>query len=385
MHIHDIALKSLLRRKVKAAFILSGLLIGIATVVAVITFTEAMTEDINHKLEKFGANILIAPRTENLTLSYGGMALGGVSFEMHPIRESDIAAIGSIKNAANIAAVGPVVLGKVHVGQTEVLLAGIDFSVVPILKPWWKIQGQAPTQDHVLAGAEAARVLGLQRGQTVIVGGRRMQVSGVLEATGSQDDQLLLAPLSTAQAVLNKPGEVSLVEVAALCTACPIEEMIRQIAEKLPGANVMAIQQVVKSRMEMLSQFQRLSFGLSLVVVLIGGLVVLVTFLGSIKERTKEIGIFRAIGFRRRHVMQIIFLEAGLLSSLAGVVGYLTGIGAIWIGLHLSNAHVSTAVLFNPLLAAGAVTLALGVGLAASAYPAAVASRLGPNQALSTL
>jgi putative ABC transport system permease protein len=385
MRINDIAVKSLMRRKVKAAFILTGLMIGVATVVAVITFTHAMTEDINHKLEKFGANILIVPRTETLALNYGGMALGGVSFETEPIRQSDLALVGTIKDAANIAAIGPVVLGRVSVAQSDVLLAGIDFSVVPILKPWWKIQGNPPGEDQILVGAEAARVLDLHQDQQVMIAGRRMQISGILEITGSQDDQLLLTTLATAQAALNKPGEVSLVEVAALCHACPIEEMIRQIAEKLPTASVMAIQQVVKSRMEALAQFQRFSFGLSMVVVLIGGMVVLITFLGSVKERTKEIGIFRAIGFRRRHVMQIIFVEAGFLSTLAGVGGYLTGIGAIWIGLRLSHAHVSTAVLFNPLLAAGAVALALGVGLAASAYPAAVAARLDPNQALATL
>jgi putative ABC transport system permease protein len=385
MRINDIAVKSLLRRKVKAAFILTGLMIGVATVVAVITFTRAMTEDINHKLEKFGANILIVPHTETLALSYGGMAMGGVSFEMQPILQSDLEKVGTIKDAASIAAIGPVVLGKVRVEQADVLLAGIDFSAVPILKPWWKIQGGPPQENQILAGAEAARVLGLQHDQYVMVAGRRMLISGVLETTGSQDDQLLITTLSTAQAVLNKPGEVSLVEVAALCHACPIEEMIRQISEKLPTASVMAIQQVVKSRMEALAHFQRFSVALSLVVVLIGGMVVLITFLGSVKERTKEIGIFRAIGFRRRHVMQIIFVEAAFLSSLAGVGGYLTGIGAISVGLYLSHAHVSTAVLFNPPLAAGAIALALGVGLAASAYPAAVAARLDPNQALAAL
>ena len=82
MTLKQIAIRNLLRRKAKAGFILAGLAIGIATIVAVISFTDAMTGDINHKLEKYGANILIVPRAENLTLSYGGISLGGVSFEM---------------------------------------------------------------------------------------------------------------------------------------------------------------------------------------------------------------------------------------------------------------------------------------------------------------
>ena len=75
MTLKDIAFKNLLRRKAKAAFMLAGLIVGVATVVAVISFSETMTRDINNKLEKFGANILIVPRTDSLSLTYGGMAL----------------------------------------------------------------------------------------------------------------------------------------------------------------------------------------------------------------------------------------------------------------------------------------------------------------------
>jgi putative ABC transport system permease protein len=82
MNLNSISIKNLLRRKGKAAFVLAGLVIGVSTVVGIISYIEAMTSDINHKLEKFGANILVVPKTENLALSYGGLSLGGVSFEM---------------------------------------------------------------------------------------------------------------------------------------------------------------------------------------------------------------------------------------------------------------------------------------------------------------
>ena len=80
MTLTQIAIHSLRRRKARAAFVLAGLTIGVATVVAVIGFSRTMTHDINHKLEKYGANILILPRTERLSLTYGGLSLGGVSF-----------------------------------------------------------------------------------------------------------------------------------------------------------------------------------------------------------------------------------------------------------------------------------------------------------------
>lgn len=88
MTLQEIAVKNLLRRKARAAFILAGLVAGIATVVAVVTFSEAMTGDINDKHEKYGANILVVPRTDSLSLTYGGVSLGGVALDAEEIHQS---------------------------------------------------------------------------------------------------------------------------------------------------------------------------------------------------------------------------------------------------------------------------------------------------------
>ncbi|MCF8062350.1 MAG: ABC transporter permease [Deltaproteobacteria bacterium] len=382
MNLRDIAVRNLMRRKGKAAFILAGLVVGVAAVVGVIHFGTAMTTDINHKLEKYGANILIVPRTDRLSLTYSGISLGGVSFEMSEIRETDLSKIHTIENAANIAAVGPIVLGAVSVRSRQVLLAGVDFEAVPMLKPWWKISGQVPGPDQVLVGSEAARILDVRRGQVLRVRGKPVTVSGTLVPTGSQDDRLLFTRIETAQEVLDKPGRVSMVEVAALCSACPVEEMVAQIAEVLPGAEVMAIQQVVKGRMETLSQIKTFSYGISAVVVLVGGLVVLVTLMGSVRERTREIGIFRAVGFRRGHVMRIVFLETALISAFAGFAGYLVGVAGSHVGLGFFSPGGSPGAWLDPSLALGAMLMSVTVGMAAGAYPAFMAARMDPNDAL---
>lgn len=385
MTLKEIAFKNLMRRKGKAAFILAGLIIGVATVVTIISFVDAMTNDINHKLEKYGANILIVPQTDQLTLTYGGLSLGGVSFEMHEIRQADLIGIRSIKNAKNIAAVGPMVLGGVEVMGKRVLIAGIDFNASSILKPWWKVSGILPDEQGILLGNEAARALNIGIGETIYVNNRMLKVTGILEPTGSQDDQLVFARLETVQALLNKEGFISMVEVAALCTACPIGEMVKQISQALPTAKVMAIQQVVKGRMETLAQFKKFSYGVSGVVILIGGLVVLVTLMGSVRERTAEIGIFRAIGFRKSHVMRIVFIEAGIVSAMAGILGYLLGVFFAYLGLRLFSESMSPKILVNFELAIGSIIGAILVGLISSAYPAFMASRLDPHEALRAL
>ncbi len=388
MTLKEIAVRNLLRGKTKALFVLAGLVIGVATVVAVVTFSDAVTGDINMKLEKYGANILIVPETESLSLNYGGVSLGGVNFKVEEIEQEKLSLIEGIKNAKNVAAVGPIVLGVTEAAGQKVLLAGVDFEASKVLKPWWRVFGEFPEDKELMIGSEAAKLLGPNLGDVMRLEGRDFWVSGILKETGSQDDHLIFTTLGTSQEVLKKPGKVSMVEVAALCHGCPVDEMVRQISEVIPGAKVMAIQQVVKGRMEALSQFKTFSMGISGVVVLVGSLVVLVTMMASVRERTKEIGVFRAVGFRKSHVMKIVFIEASILSSLAGILGFLLGnAGARAIfGFFIENPepHAHYAHL-NFHLAGAAVALAFVVGIVASIYPALAASRMDPVQALKTI
>ncbi|MGD9036894.1 MAG: FtsX-like permease family protein [Syntrophobacterales bacterium] len=385
MTLKDIVLRNLRRRKAKAGFVLAGLLIAVSTAVALLGLIEAMNRDIQKKLEEYGANILILPKTENLSLTYGGLSLGGVSFEMQEIRQADLVRVQAIKNAANVAAMGPMVLGALEVKERKVLLAGVDFQATKILKPWWKIGGTVPTDFGVLLGSEASRILALETGDHFKVNGSALQVSGILEPTGSQDDQLVFVRLDTAQSLLHKEGRVSMVEVAALCNACPIEDMVSQISRALPDTKVMAIQQVVQTRMETLDYFRKFSYGVTAVLVLVGSLVVLVTMMGSVRERTSEIGIFRAMGFRRSHVIKIILLEAGIISAMAGMLGYVVGFGSTKFALPFFTGSNDIGVMFDPILAAGAFAVAVIMGLASSVYPALLAAQIDPTDALRAL
>ena len=356
-----------------------------ASVVALLTTTSTLEEDIAHKMYEFGANILITPRSEGLSLTYGGLSLGGLSFDLKEISQQDLDKIKTINNAANIRIVSPKVFGVFESNGNKALVVGVDFPAEVSLKKWWKITGKQPEyEDEILVGNEAADRFRLKTDASVDIKGESFKVTGVLAPTGSQDDSLIFMALPVTQKLFGKENQVGMVEIAALCKNCPISEIVAQISEKIPAAKVTAVQQVVEGRMDTLHNFRKFSLGISGLVLLVGSMVVFVTMMGSVNERTREIGIFSAIGFRKSHIMRIILLEAFLVSFVAGIVGYLAGIGVTRLLLTFLTDHTPHFSL-DPMVAAGAVFLAVLIGLVASLYPAMTAARMDPSEALRSL
>ena len=385
MRLEHIVLHNLRRRKGRAIFLVIGLLIGVATVVTLLSLTDALGQRAQHELENFGANIIITPRSDALALNYGGIQLADVTLVAKELEQSSLANIDDIPNRRNVATIAPKVLGAVEVEGQRIMMMGVDPAAEFKLKRWWSIAGRPVEKGHeLLVGDAVVKRFNLNMGDTLKVSGQDFTVVGLLAKTGSQDDQLLIAPLDVAQATLGKQGQVSMVEIAALCHDCPVDYMVNQLQTVLPGTDVQAVQQVVKTRMHALGQFRLFAWGVAVTVVIIGALLVFVTMMGAISERTREIGIFRAIGYRRRHVLHLVLMEATIVSALAGVLGYLTGVAATLVALPLLDGGKASWQ-WNPTLAVAAVFAAIFVGLLASLQPAFRASRLEPSEALRAL
>ncbi|HEY7546629.1 MAG TPA: ABC transporter permease, partial [Blastocatellia bacterium] len=89
MRISTIALANLKRRKGKALFLTAGIAIGIGTAVALLSLSGSIREEIGSQLDRFGANIVVVPQSNNLTLDYGGVAVSSVSFDVKQLRNQD--------------------------------------------------------------------------------------------------------------------------------------------------------------------------------------------------------------------------------------------------------------------------------------------------------
>jgi putative ABC transport system permease protein len=385
MRLIDVTLRNLSRRKGRKLLLMLGLTIGVATVVALVAITTTMQADVSTKLDEYGANILIVPKANDLSLSYGGVTVASAAYDVGELTITDLDRIQTIKNARNISVVSPKLLGAIPMGGRSVLVAGVRFDDELRLKQWWDTEGAEPSSsEEALVGVRLAQVLGLDPGDSVEISGRPFRVAGILAENGSQDDDIFFIDLAAAQQVMDKPDGVSLVEVAALCTECPVEDMVEQISGVLPQARVTALRQAVTLRMETVGQLSRFALAISLVVIAIGALVVLTTMLSAVAERRQEIGLFRALGFRQRHVMRVILGEAALVSLGGGVFGWLLGMGAAAL-LAPRLVNLSIPVSWNPWLTAGAIGGALIIGLLSSLYPAISAARLDPTTALRSL
>jgi putative ABC transport system permease protein len=385
MRLRNISINNLRRRKGKVFFLVFGLTIGITTVVSLLSITRMMNDDISNKLDEFGANIVIIPRSDDLSLSYGGMSFGGVSIDVQSLKESDIPKIRQIEVRDNVNTVSPKLIGVVEIEGKRVPLMGVWFEEELKLKKWWKIHGANPKgQGEVLLGSEAAVQLFKSAGNSLSINGRPVKVAGVLDETGSQDDFLIFADLTFVQDVIKRPGFLSLIDVSAFCNTCPIEEIVRQISKALPHAKVTAVKQTLQTKMEALDHFKKFSIGISVIVLLIGGLIVFTNMMASVNERRREIGIFRAIGFRKSHVVRIIFLEALIVGVIAGTLGFVLGIAVTRVvGPVITGAKGVFAV--DPVLGIGAVLLSAVIGILSSAYPALHASKMDPTVALRSL
>jgi putative ABC transport system permease protein len=385
MNILTIPLRNLRRKLARSLLTAAVFAIGVASVTALIELSKAVGESLEAKLAAYGANILVSPRTETLSVGYGGLALGDVSVDIKYLREDEtLAAIAGIHHKDRLSAVAPKFVSLSRVGDTPVGVVGVDFTQERLIKSHWHAAAGSLTLEPgtILAGSEAAARLGLAPGDPVTIEGRTFTVSGLLGPTGSEDDRLLFADLHALQAAAGKENRIHFVEVAALCAGCPIEEITAQIASGLPGTDVKAMQQVVKSRMMTVDFVKHLAFAVSGVILLTACVMIGLSIFTAVNERKNEIGLLRALGFSKGSVFLLMHLEALILGATAAVIGHLAGFAASGRLMALLDLGETAAPSFDPLQFALVVAAVAGLTSLASLPPALAAARIEPSQAL---
>jgi len=386
MNLYSISFRSLKRRKGKTFFLIFSLILAVSSIAALIQVSYLLNNNLESELDDFGANIIITPSNNALSISYGGLNLGDVTYENSGLKYSDLNSIDSIKNRKNLSTIAPKLFQVFKYQGKPILFAGVDFGNELKLKKWWVISGERPSQNNeVLVGTNISKQFHLLKGGNIEIKGSKFLISGILNSTGSQDDNIIFANLKKVQQLAGNTDDLSMIEVSALCYDCPIEEIVRQTSEKLPNANVTSVKKTIDSKKSTLSKFKNLAAGISSLIVLISILMVFSNVNASMLERTKEIGVYKAVGYSDLNILKIVIFEITIASLIAGLFGYL--LGTLFSGViysFLTEAETYLFVFDAPMLVVS-MSLAVVVGVIASLAPAIRSSKLDPTIAFRNL
>ncbi|MDO8473204.1 MAG: ABC transporter permease [Dehalococcoidia bacterium] len=396
MKLHHIVAKDALARKRRLLFAAFGIVIGIMTVVGIMTVARSGRAQIYDQLERYGPNLTVLPAVNSLDVRLGNLSLGQLNVGDNYISEDKVPQIQEItdglirksldlKTTGNVATVAPELFANTQVKNTMVMVVGMDPEAEKAIKSWWVVKsGVYPAgENDALVGAVAASLLAINVGDAVDVGGRSMTVAGVLEETGSIDDSQMFVPLSTLQKVLNKEGLVSTVNVRALCTACPVSQIADEINSTMTGVRAVAVKQVAESEMGMVEKINTFLLAIAGITLCVGLFGVANTMMASVNERVKDIGIMRAVGASRNQILMMFVYEAVVIGILGGVAGYLFGtLLAFVIGPLIFK---GAAIGFVPSYLGLSLVLSVVVAILASVYPALRATKIKVADSLRSL
>jgi putative ABC transport system permease protein len=403
-----IAVRSLSANKLRASLTMLGIIIGVAAVIALMGIGRGAQAAIDSQINSMGTNLLfVSPGSTN----QGGVRTAAGSAET--LTYQDAQALADPTNAPAIAAVAPEMDSGgqiVYQGNnvnTRILGVTPDYSQV---RNYQVADGDFISQSD-LPGNTAVAVLGANVaselftngqepvGQTIRINNIPFKVVGVLVAKGgggfgNQDDQVLV-PITTAMARLQrnqttggqKVDQIS-VEVTSASQMSAATQQITAILEQ--RHHILYTDDFsIRSQADLLSSANQVTGILTLflggvagISLLVGGIGIMNIMLVSVTERTREIGIRKAIGATRNNVLTQFLTEATILSVLGGLIGVAlgTGIAHFVSGINLGSTPITAVVsLSSILLATG---FALAIGLFFGIYPAYRAASLNPIDAL---
>ncbi|HWL44359.1 MAG TPA: ABC transporter permease [Ilumatobacter sp.] len=387
LHLADVGRTSVVglrTRKLRAALSALGIMIGIASMVAVLGLSESSRSDLLARLDRLGTNLL---RVE------AGMGIGRGSGALPEEAAGMVARIGPVEMTATAARVGANVYrndlvpagesGGISVQAVSTnLLATLQGSVASGVF----LDEAAADYPVVVLGSVAAQRLGITDASTaplVWLGGEWFTVVGVLDQFElSPDlDRAALVSTSAAERFLDDEGVPSTIfvrtdpayvdQVLAVLAATANPQTPEEVEVTRPS-------DALEARDAADEALTALFLGLGAVALLVGGVGIANVMVISVLERRSEIGLRRAIGATRRHVAAQFVGEALVLSLIGGVGGVVLGWGATAVWARVRG----WSVLVPPEAMLGGVAAALVIGVVAGLYPAVRAARMAPTDAL---
>ena len=345
---------------------LVALTTGAAICSALLTLNMDAERKLTREFRTLGANLIVAPPAIG-----GDGALAGVDI---------MDRIAALK-APEMVAAAPYLYVVARSGAQPVILAGTGFDQVAGMSSWWEVKGAriSARSDHArcLVGSAVARELGLGPGSqlTLQAGDRQasLTVSGIVSTGGAEDNQIL-ASLEVAQQLAGLPGRVSLVQLSVLGSSSQMEALTSRLAAALPALEVRPVRQLAAAEGMILGRIRSLIFWTVALILALTSLVVFAAMAGFAMERSKDVGLMKALGGGVPRIMHLFQAEAAVLGLVGGTLGFAGGtMLARWIGASAFGIVTQPRLVVLPLTIALAVVVAL-----AGAFPLRMLGRVRP-------
>ena len=381
--IMKLSLKSILNNKMRSFLTMLGIIIGVMAVVILVSITQGAATGITDSISDMGSQLITA------TISDSEVSVSADEIE-------SLEAYPSIDSAAPVISSSETVKKNSNSGSYSIV--GITpeyFSVrdIDIQRGRKIVESDIEWNTNIcVIGTDVATDLfgtwDAVNG-TIIIGDSIYKVVGVLEEQGSSlagsDDSKIFIPYSTAERVTGQSG-VSSVYIKAAgensvnAAINSTEAFLQQATRDEDSYTVNNQSEVLDTMGDVTNTMTLLLAGIAAISLLVGGIGIMNIMLVSVTERTREIGIRKAVGAKRRHIMFQFLCEACILSALGGVIGLLLS----FCTKECDSFAAATAAGINWMVGFAAIGFCLVIGVVFGSYPAAKASRLQPIEALHT-
>ena len=401
-----VALGSLRQNKLRTALTLIGIVVGVSAVIAVVTIIQGLDNKVATTFSSQGSTVFTISKRPQIIRSREEF----VKFNKRKdVTDEDAEAIGRLCSACWRVGVAANVRETVkHADQkfenmnirgvTPTTMFDIDGRSIDAGRVWTDAEGQSGREicvvgsdalSNLFGGASADRVIG----EEVRIAGRPFQIVGVLEPLGSifgaSRDSVAYIPYSTYQKLYGaRDSIVVFIQVPTAEQLELAEDQVRTIMRNRRGG-VFDQQEDEGFALETqdvfldlygkaTSNIKLVTVGVASISLIVGGIVVMNIMLVSVTERTKEIGIRKAIGARRKDILTQFLIEAVVVTAIGGALGVLTGFGLAYL--------IAALIGFPLLISAFSAVLGVGVssvvGIISGLWPAWRAANLDPIEAL---
>ena len=397
------ALESLTSNKLRSALTILGIVIGVAAVIAMLAIGRGAQDSITGSIQGIGTNLIF-------------VSPGGASKDVRnprPLTMADAQAIADKLAAPHVAAVAPILSGNFTASfngeETSMSVTGVTQDYASVANDS-VTEGTFITQEMVLGRASVALIatdtaqtlFGRKDGlvdNVVRINNQPFRIVGVLKSKGGggfgSADNRILVPLTAFQSRFphrGTPDSVSAIEVEAsssdsISTASEeISQILRirhRTAVGLDDFTIFTQDQILSATSSILGVLTIFLGGIAAISLLVGGIGIMNIMLVSVTERTREIGLRKAIGARKVDILLQFLTESVVLSLFGGI----TGIGLAWvIATIVGLVAAANNAAITPRIETSAILLAtlfsMGVGLVFGLYPANRAANLQPVEAL---